>query len=193
MPLTKRRLRRERAAMLRHLAMMRVLILLTEFRFTEQGEVKKELGITELEGREQLFKLRTLLRDKYIPGSTKARMLFDEWQEIDMYVTGPFELHFCLAQAMVDQYQKLISEDPVMHHPELDRFLVSNSRTLDAVADLRDWVLHPGIQRQTDKAVSRLWDEKSNPAGDHPIRVSAKLFQLFEEFVENLDELIQRD
>ena len=174
--------------MQRHLALLRGLILLTELRILEHDAVKKELGITTGEGREQLSALRTLLKTKYMPGDTKARLIYDEFQEIDMYVAGPLELYFCLVQAMVERYQLLASEDPTLSHPDLDRYLISNAPAFDAVMDLRDWVLHPGYSRQTDEAVSRLWGENGEPVADHPYTIAARLFQLLREVVENLDE-----
>ena len=106
--------------MQRHLTLLRGLILLTELRLSEHDAVKKELGITTVEGREPLYALRSLLQTKYMPGDTKARILFDEFQEIDLYVTGPLELYFCLAQALVDRYRHLTADDPTLCHPDLD-------------------------------------------------------------------------
>ena len=74
MPMSKQRLRREHRAMQRHLGLLRGLILLTELRLSEHDAVKKELGITTVEGREPLYALRTLLQTKYMPGDAKARM-----------------------------------------------------------------------------------------------------------------------
>ena len=192
MPMSKRRLQREHRAMQRHLALLRGLILLTELRFSEHESVKKELGITTIEGSEPLHGLRTLLRNKYMPGGTKARMLFDEFREIDFYVTGPLELYFCLAQAMVERYRRLTAEDPTLCHPKLDRYLTANASAFDAVKNLRDWLLHPGYSRQTDKAASMFWDESGEPIADHPYAISARLFELFGEVAKNLDEFAQR-
>ena len=178
--------------MQRHLALLRGLILLTELRLSEHDAVKKELGLTAIEDREQLHALRTLLQTKYMPGDTKARMLFDQIQEIDLYVTGPLELYFCLAQGMVDKYRHLTADDPTLCHPELDSYLIANAPAFDAVVNLRDWILHPGYSRQSDKAVSMLWDENGEPVRDHPYAIVARLFELFGEFMENLDEFARR-
>ena len=35
-----------------------------------------------------------------MPEQTKARMIFDELQEIDLYITAPFELFLTIAQSM---------------------------------------------------------------------------------------------
>ena len=192
MPMSKRRLQREHRAMQRHLGLLRGLILLTELRLSEHDAVKKELGITTVEGREPLYALRTLLQTKYMPGDAKARMLFDEFQEIDLYVTGPLELYYCLAQAMVERYRYLTADDPTLCHPDLDSYLIANAPAFDAVVNLRDWVLHPGYSRQSDKAVSMLWGENGEPVGDHPYTMVARLFQMFSEFMENLDEFARR-
>lgn len=189
MPMSKWRLRRELRAMQRHLAMLRGLILLTELRFSEHEAVKQELGITTIEGREPIDTFRNLLQTKYMPGDPKARMLFDQFQEIDLYVSGPLELYFCLAQAMVGRYRHLASEDPTLSHPDLDRFLIANAPAFDAVVNLRDWVLHPGYSRQSDKAASMLWGENGEPVGDHPYTIVVSLFNLFGEVIENLNEL----
>ena len=178
--------------MQRHLGLLRGLIFLTELRLSEHDAVKKELGITTVEGREPLYALRTLLQTKYMPGDAKARMLFDEFQEIDLYVTGPLELYFCLAQAMVERYRYLTADDPILCHPDLDSYLIANAPAFDAVVNLRDWVLHPGYSRQSDKAVSMLWGENGEPVGDHPYTIAARLFQMFGEFMENLDEFARR-
>ena len=193
MPMSKRRLRREHRAMQRHLALLRGLILLTELRFSEHEAVKKELGITTIEGREPISAFRNMLQTKYMPGDTKARMLFDEFQEIDLYVSGPLELYFCLAQAMVERYRHLTAEDPALCHPDLDSYLIANAPAFDAVMNLRDWVLHPGYSRQSNKAVSMLWDENGEPVGDHPYTIVARLFKLFEEVIEKLDEFARRN
>ncbi len=192
MPLSKRRLRREHRSMQRHLALLRGLILLTELRFSEHDAVTKELDITTFEGREQIQAYRNLLQTKYMSGATKARMLFDEFQEIDLYVSGPLELFFCLAQAMVERYRRLTAEDPTLRHPDLDSYLISNASAFDAVMNLRDWVLHPGRTRQSNKAVSMLWDESGESVGDHPYTIVARLLNLFAEFSENLNELARR-
>ena len=192
MSISKRRLRREHRAILRHLALLRGLILLTELRLEEQDAAKGELGITKPEGREPLSALRNLLRTKYMPGDTKARMLFDEFQEIDLYVTGPIELFFTLAQAMVERYWKLTAEDPTLCHPDLDRYLIANAPAFDAVKNLRDWLTHPGISRRTDEAVSRFWDEDGNPAADHPYTISARLLQMFGEVAEKINGFARR-
>ena len=191
-PMSKRRLRREHRAMQRHLALLRGLVLLTELRFSEHDAVTKEFGITTVEGREPIQAFRNLLQTKYMPGDTKARMLFDEFQEIDLYVSGPLELYFCLAQAMVERYRRLTAEDPTLRHPDLDSYLMANAPAFDAVVNLRDWVLHPGYSRQSNKAVSRLWDESGEPVGDHPYTIVARLLKLFGEVSENLNELARR-
>ena len=185
--MSKRRLRREYRAILRHLALLRGLILLTEFRLEERDTARKDLGITILEGTETLSTFRTFLRTKYMPGDTKARMLLDEFQEIDLYVTGPFELFFALAQAMVERYWKLTAEDPTLCHPDLDSYLIANARAFDAVKNLRDWLLHPGHSRQTDKAVSMFWDKDGNPVTEHPYAISFRLLQLFGEVADKIN------
>ena len=192
MLMPKRRLRRELRAMHRHVAMLRGLVLLTELRLSEHDAVKKELGLTTVESKEPLNALRTLLRTKFMPGDTKARMLFDEFQEIDLYITGPLELFFALAQAMVERYRKLTAEDPTLCHPDLDRYLNANAPAFEAVKNLRDWLIHPGISRRTDEAVSMFWDEDGDPVADHPYTISARLLQLFGEVAEKINGFARR-
>ena len=192
MSMSKRRLRREHRAILRHLDLLRGLILLTELRLEEQDTVMMELGITRLEGRETLSTFRTSLRTKSMPGDIKARMLFDEFQEIDLYITAPLELFFALAQAMVERYRKLTNEDPTLCHPELESYLIANARAFDAVKNLRDWLLHPSHSRQTDMAASMFWDNDGNPVAEHPYAISARLLQLFEEFANKINGFARR-
>ena len=192
MSMSKRRLQREHRAILRHLALLRGLILLTELRFEEQEAVTEELGITKLEGREVLSRSRDLLQTKYMPGDTKARMLFDEFQEIDLYVTGSLELFFTLAQAVIEWYRKLTAEDPTLCHPDLERYLIGNAPAFDAVKNLRDWLTHPGISRRTDDAVSMFWDEDGEPVADHPYIIAARLLQMFGEVAGKIDGLARR-
>ena len=192
MSMSKRRLRREHRAILRHLTLLRGLVLLTELRFKEQDAVLGELGITKLEGKEVLYRSRDLLRTKYMPGDTKARMLFDEFQEIDLYITGPLELFFTLAQAMIEWYRKLTAEDPTLCHPALECYLIANASAFDAVKNLRDWLTHPGISRRTDDAVSMFWDEDGEPVADHPYTISARLLQMFGEVAEKIDGFARR-
>ena len=174
MSVSKRRLRREHRALLRHPALLCGLILLTELGLEEQDATEGELGITNLEGRETLSAFRNLLQTKYTPKDTKARMLFDEFQEIDLYVTGPFKLFFTLAQAMVERYWKLKAKDPTLCHPDFDRCLITDAPGFDAVKNLRDWLTHPGISRRTDEAVSTFWDEDVNTVRPDTVPISAR-------------------
>ena len=192
MPISRRRLRREYRAMQRHLSLLRGLILLTDLRFREHEAVKKELGIATIEGKESISAFRNLLQTKYMPGDTKARMLFDEFQEIDLYVSGPLELYMCLAQAMVERYRHLSTEDPSLCHPDLDNYLIDNAPAFDAVVNLRDWVLHPGYSRQSNKAATILSGENGEPVGDHPYTIVFRLLKLFGEVTENINELARR-
>ena len=163
--------------MQRHLALLHGLMLLTELRLDEHDAVQKELGITTVEGQEQLYAFRTLLQTKYMPGDTKARMLFDKFQEIDLYITAPLELSFCMAQAMIERYRHLTADDPTLCHPGLDSYLIANAPAFDAVMNLRDWILHPSYSRQSDKAISMLWTENGEPVEEHPYMIVARLFE----------------
>ena len=192
MAMSKQRLRREHRAMQGHLDLLRGLLLLTELRFNENNAAKKELAITTVEDRETLSALRALLRTEYMPGDAKARMLFDQFREVDLYVTGPIELYFCVAQAMVERYRRFTAQDETLRHPDLDLYLIANAPAFDAVKNLRDWVLHPGYSRRADEAASILWDENREPASDHAYTIVARLFGLFREVVEDLDELSRR-
>ena len=193
MVLTKRWLRREHRAMQSHLELLRGLLLLIELRISEHDAAKQELGIVDFEDRESLYSLRMLLRYKYMPGETKARMILDEYQEIDMYVTGPLELFFCVAQAMVDRYRLNTEKYSTLTNHGLDQYLITNAPAFDAVKNLRDWLLHPGFSRQTDKAASMFWDDNGELVADHPYAIVVRLVILFEEVVKELDELSRRN
>ena len=181
--------------MQRHLAMLNGLILLYELRLTELDAVQRELGDLpiENESRWQVKPVLAKLKAEFMPGHTKARMLFDEFSEIDLYVAGPLDLFFCLADAMVDRYKLLAREEPALCHQGLERYLSANRPAFDAVHNLRDWVIHPGYSRQPQKAESEFWNDRGELVADHPYAIAARLLQLFGEVVNKLNESTRRN
>ena len=157
--------------------------------------MQQELGDLPIENetRWQMDPVQAKLKAEYMPGHTKARMLFDEFDGIDLYIAGPLDMFFCLADALVDRYQLLAREEPTLCHPGFERYLSANRPAFDAVHNLRDWVIHPGYSRQPGKAESAFWNERGEPVADHPYTITVRLLQLFAEVINKLDESTRRN
>ena len=97
------------------------------------------------------------------------------------------------AKGVLPVYRQLTAEDPTLAHAELDRYRIANSPAFDAVKNLRDWLLHPGYSRQTDKATSMFWDENGEPVADRPESISVRLLQFFGEVAGKVDEFARQE
>ena len=193
MPLTSAQLEREHRALSRHLHLMSGLLLLLEFRTTEYDSIKSDLRSAGNDKQTQMAESLELLKDKYIPSNKKARMYLDTLRQSSIYLTGPLELYFCLANSMIYRINGIQKVDPSLRHSELERFIMQNAKALEAVKDLRDWILHPDIAHRTESAVLRIQETegKSNPV--LPYETAARLFQLLKEFVEIIHEARKRN
>ena len=179
--------------MLKHLHLLRGLGILCVLRAEEDREVLQELGIKSGDTEAEVMAIRKQLRLKYMKGGPKARMLFDEFREIDMYTGGPIILFLCIAQAMVKRYQYLKNAYPDIGLPALDRYLIDNKGIFDAVQNLRDWVLHPGNSRREEHAVETLLQQKNGQITENPLTIVVGLDWLFQQLLEKIDEHSRRN
>lgn len=182
-PLDQHRLEREHRALSRHLFLMSGLLLLLGLRTSEYDENRTALYPEGINNNEQFAEALISLKDNYIPGNTKARMFFDELREASVYVTGPLELFFCLSHSMIERIRLITRDDPRFRYAELEQFITCNATALDAIKDLRDWLLHPSFNRQPERAVLRIQESEGKPDPVLPYETAATLFQLLKKFV----------
>ena len=95
-------LKREQAAMLAHYELMHGLALISNLR------LRKYLGLIEAQRAKKTVEedpLETLRKAMRQEASIKpkARMLWDDNREIDLYTWGPLQLFFCVAWAFLDK------------------------------------------------------------------------------------------
>ena len=104
-------LKREQAAMLSHYELMHGLALISNLR------LRKYLGLIEAQRAKKtveedpLDTLRKAMRQE-ASIKPKARMLWDENREIDLYTWGPLQLFFCVAWAFLDKYRYEVTSPP---------------------------------------------------------------------------------
>ena len=180
-------LKREQAAMLSHYELMHGLALISNLR------LRKYLGLIEAQRAKKtveedpLDTLRKAMRQE-ASIKPKARMLWDENREIDLYTWGPLQLFFCVAWAFLDKYRYLSAQHPNLVSADLDRYIEENRAGLDATRDLRDWVLHPGGSRQPDSAMEMLFSAGGVPGNAYPLEMVNRLVNLAAKFLEQLGE-----
>ena len=180
-------LKREQAAMLSHYELMHGLALISNLR------LRKYLGLIEAQRAKKTVEedpLETLRKAMRQEASIKpkARMLWDENREIDLYTWGPLQLFFCVAWAFLDKYRYLSAQHPNLVSADLDRYIEENRAGLDATRDLRDWVLHPGGSRQPDSAMEMLFSAGGAPGNAYPLEMVNRLVNLAAKFLEQLGE-----
>ena len=185
-----RQFREEMFAMLSQYELMRGLALISDIR------VRKYLGLLEVERSkrrsvdEELRAVRKAVRqDASI--ETKARMIFDEDRELDLYVWGPLQLFFCVAWAYLDRYRYLRNRYPSLAFADLDKYMEENGTGLDAIKKLRDWVLHPGVGRRPDDAMVMLFSVRDGWRTAYPLDLVNGLVQLAGKFLEMLGEQVR--
>lgn len=186
--ISRKQLQNEYAALLRHLQLLRGLGTLSVMRIQEYRDVTRELGFASVNTEAEDMAIRKQIRLKYMKGGPKARMLYDEFREIDTYVGGPVVLYLCMAQALVNRYQHLRISDPDIALPDLDRFLQDNRGIFTAVQNLRDWALHSRRFTPEEEDVEMLFRHKSQQAAKDSVVIVAELNGLFQQLLEKIDE-----
>ena len=183
----KRQLRRELRALRGHCEMLNGLVILFDLRMREYSDALETLVISVVETEEQATAVARFIRTKYMKNNTKARTSFDELKEISLYMSGPLQLFFCAAQAVVERYHRLKRTNPKLTHPPLEKYLLENEAAFGAVQNLRDWVSHPGHSRDPDNAMETLFAFDEDKTHEHPYRLALQSLRLFEQFLEKLD------
>ena len=146
-------------------------------------EALEKLGADTPETQEKTNAIRQYILSQHIKTGPMSRMLFDQYTEIDLYSAAPSELFFCAAQAFVDQYQSLKTQHHILSFPELDSYIKDNQESFDAVADLRNWVLHPGYRRNPDDAMKVLFSEQTKTHSGGPYEIMRRLLELYGRFL----------
>ena len=191
--ISKKQLRKEHAVMLRRYHLFRGLAILSDLRIREYVEVMQELGLKKTETQDDLMAVRELVSLKYMNNGPKARMLLDAYREIDIYIWGPLELCFCAAHVIVERYNRLKKQYPVIALPDLDNYLIDNQAAFEAVKQLRDWALHPGYFRVASDAM-KIFDQRDgyrhygNLTAKHPSEILFRLFGLFQQLLDSIHE-----
>ena len=180
-----KQLRKEHAAMLSHYALMRGLVIISDIRLGKYFNLVEDQRAKEQTEDEALRAIRQAIREE-ASLDPKARMLFDVDRELDLYAWGPMQLFFCVACAYLDRYQYLRDQHPNLAFADLDRYIEENSAGLNAIKELRDWVLHPGTSRLPDKAMVMLFSVQDGWSTAYPLKMVYRLLDLAAKFLEML-------
>ena len=174
--------------MLRHLHVLRGLGMLSIMRIKEYREAVRDLAIDSVDSKADDMAIRNQLRIHYMKGELKARMLLDEFREIDAYIIGPTVLYLCMAQALVERHRRLKRDCPELALPILDQYLQQYSSVFDAVQSLRNWALHSSHFVPEERVIKELFQGKGQSGERDPLGVVATTFELFQQLLEKIDE-----
>ena len=178
-----RQLRREWLSLRTHYFMLGGLATFAMIRMRDYVEALETIGEDTPETLEKANAIRQYILSQHIKKRPMSRMLYDQYTEIDLYSAAPFELFFCAAQAFVEKYQILKSQHHLLSFPELDSYIKDNQESFDAVANLRDWVLHPGHRRNPDDAMAVLFSERAKTHSGNPYDMIQRLLDLYGKFL----------
>ena len=171
--------------MLRHYMLMRGLSVISDIRVRKYLDVVEDQRGKGRTDDELLRAIRQAIREE-ASIDPKARMLFDEEKELDLYAWGPMQLFFCVAWAYLDRYRFLRREYPDLVFADLDRYVDENSTVLNAIRELRNWILHPGIRRHPDDAMVTLFTVRDGWRTAYPLEMMYRLVDLAGKFVADL-------
>ena len=184
---TVKQLRREHAALQSHYVLMQGLALISDMRIRKYLDLLAIQRAKKQTEEEEMQAIRQAIRQE-ASIDPKARMLFDENRELDLYAWGPLQLFFCVAWAFVDRYRYLTNQYPEdLVLAELDLYIEENRAGLHAIKRLRDWVLHPGARRRPDDAMTKLFSVRDGWRTGYPLQMMNRLVELAGKFLVQLN------